>query len=114
MDWSGQLYAPAASSPRKECPVRTEKEAGWPQPVWMMCRREKSDAPKLSLPVLPENFSEFAYRHLSWLVWKNRSLTGTIFVSEEVDGHGFGSDFNTQFPGFGDIAFFLFFFALEA
>jgi hypothetical protein len=60
----------------------------------MMCRREKSVVPKLSSPVLLENFSEFAYRLLSWLVWKNRSFTDTIFDPEEVDRHGFGSDFN--------------------
>jgi hypothetical protein len=60
----------------------------------MLCRREKSVAPKLSSPVLPENFSEFAYRLLNWLVWKNTSLTGTVFDTEEVDRHGFGSDFN--------------------
>jgi len=58
-----------------------------------MCRREKSVAPKLSSPVLPENFSKFAYI-LSWLVWKNRSLTDTIFDTEEVYRHDFGSDFN--------------------
>lgn len=60
----------------------------------MMCKREKSVAPKLSWPVLPENFPEFAYRLLSWFVWKNRSLTDTVFDTEEVDRHGFGSDFN--------------------
>ena len=60
----------------------------------MMCRREKSVTPKRSSPVLPENFSEFAYILLSWLVWKNRSLTDAIFDTEEVDSHGFGSDFN--------------------
>jgi len=60
----------------------------------MMCRRLKPVAPKLSSPVLPENFSEFAYRLLSWLVWNNRSLTDTIFDTEEVDRHGFGSDVN--------------------
>jgi hypothetical protein len=57
----------------------------------MMCRREKSVAPKL---ILPGNFSEFAYRLLSWLVWKNRSLTESIFATEAVDRHGFGCDFS--------------------
>jgi hypothetical protein len=62
----------------------------------MMCRREKSVALKLILPVLPGNFSEFAYTILSWLVWKNRSLTETesVFATETVGRHGFGCDFS--------------------
>lgn len=80
----------------------------------MMCSREKSVALKLSSPVFPENFSEFVYRCLQSLVWKNRSLTDTIFDTEKVDRYGFRSDFNIYcFLGL-ETAFFLFLFVLEA
>jgi hypothetical protein len=80
----------------------------------MMCRRLKSVASKLSLPVLPENFSEFAYRLLSWLVWNNRSLTDTIFHTEEWVGMVLALILTFQLSGFGDVAFFFLFFALKS